>query len=288
MEPAVIVEGISRAFGKIQALRGVSLRIPEGSIHGLLGPNGAGKTTLFRILTGQIAPDRGSARVVGIDPTTDASRLRARIGLLFDTRNLYPRLSVRENLVLFRAIYGVDRSRVDSLLDRFDLADRAGSRVETLSHGMRQKLILARALLHEPEILFLDEPTTGLDPNWAIAVQQLILEARAGGATVVLATHQMETAEALCDTVSIIDRGEIAASGSPHDLKLRFGRRALKVEQIIAGVRSTFEVPLDAPGSAGRVAEVFAQGGVVSAHTTEATLADVFRAVTGRPLEVPE
>jgi ABC-2 type transport system ATP-binding protein len=287
-EPAVIAEGIARSFGRIKALRGVSLRIPEGSIHGLLGPNGAGKTTLFRILTGQIAPDEGSARVAGLDPTRDAALLRSRIGVLFDTQNLYPRLSVRENLILFRAIYGVAMARVDMLLARFDLVSRAGSRVETLSHGMRQKVLLARALLHDPDILFLDEPTTGLDPNWAVAVHGLISEARDSGATVVLATHQMETAEALCDTVSIIDGGAIVASDTPRDLKLRYGKRTLRVDRAANGQRSVVEIPLDGPGAAERIASTFAAGHVFSAHTSEATLADVFREVTGRVLGTAE
>ena len=281
----MIAEGIARSFGRIEALRGVSLRIPEGSIHGLLGPNGAGKTTLFRILTGQISPDGGTARVAGVDPTREAAQLRARIGVLFDTQNLYARLGVRENLRLFAALYRVADSRIDELLQRFDLASRASSRVETLSHGMRQKLVLARALLHDPDILFLDEPTTGLDPNWGASVEDLIREARASGATVVLATHQMETAEALCDTVSIIDGGRIVASDSPRELKLRYGRRTMKIERVVSGERSVIEVALDGAESAERIARAFAAGGVVAAHTSEATLADVFRAITGKQLE---
>ncbi len=285
-EPEVLAEDIARSFGEINALRGVSLRIPEGAIHGLLGPNGAGKTTLFRILTGQIKPDRGRVVVAGVDVVGNAPALRRMIGVLFDTQNLYPRLSVRENLVLFAALYGVSHQRVDDLIRRFDLASRARSRVETLSHGMRQKVLLARAMLHDPDVLFLDEPTTGLDPNWSLSVQELISDVRKDGVTVVIATHQMETADALCDVVSIIDGGVIVASDTPSALKRRFGRHAVRMERSVNGVSVTEDLSLDDAGTAQRVGDAIAQRELRSVHSAEATLADVFRTLTGKPFEV--
>ena len=282
---AVRAVDLRRSFGSIQALRGVSLDVPKGSIHGLLGPNGAGKTTLFRILTGQLKPDGGRGEVAGLDVVAERSELRRRIGVLFEMQNLYPRLSVRENLVLFAALYGVAVSVVDELLRKFDLFDRRNSKVDTLSNGMRQKVLIARALLHQPEVLFLDEPTTGLDPNWSLEVQELIRGVRDADATVVLATHQMETADALCDTVSIIDRGSLVANDTPRALKRRLGKRSLLVETGANGAIRGDRIPFDDESSAVRIAAALRDRTLVSIHSEEATLDDVFRQLTGKSLK---
>lgn len=284
---AVRAIDLRRSFGPIQALRGVSLDVPTGAIHGLLGPNGAGKTTLFRILTGQLKPDAGRAEVSGLDVVAEQTELRHRIGVLFETQNLYPRVSVRENLVLFAALYGVAASTIDDLLRRFDLFDRRNSKVDTLSNGMRQKVLIARALLHRPQVLFLDEPTTGLDPNWSLEVQQLIRGVRDANATVILATHQMETADALCDSVSIIDRGALVANDTPRTLKRRFGKRTVLVETEEEGAIRAERIALDDESSGSRLVAALRERPVVSIHSEEATLDDVFRQLTGRSLKEP-
>lgn len=213
----------SRSHGAVVALDGVDLAVEGATIHGLLGPNGAGKTTLVKILSTVLLPTSGMARVLGWDVVADAKEVRGRIGLVFGgDRGLYTRLTARQNLDYWAAIYSVPareaRVVVDSLLERVGLSDRADERVETFSRGMKQRLHLARGLVGDPEVLFLDEPTVGLDPVAAIDFREFVVELRKQGKTILLTTHDMSEAESVCDRVTLIDRGEILTTEAPATL----------------------------------------------------------------------
>ncbi|MEU9019676.1 ABC transporter ATP-binding protein [Actinomadura sp. NPDC048394] len=225
MEPAVHTSGLRRTYTRrrrdtVVALDELTLTIAQNEIHGLLGPNGAGKTTLVKILSTVLLPSAGTARVLGHDVVTATRAVRSLVGLVLGgDRGLYDRLTARRNLLFWGALYRLDgrtaRARADALLERVGLADRAGDPVEAFSRGMRQRLHLARGLLHEPRVLFLDEPTSGLDPVAAAAFRRLVLDLRAEGRTFLLATHDMDEAAALCDRVTLIDRGRMLLTGDP-------------------------------------------------------------------------
>lgn len=228
MSPCVEVERVVREFTprhgtKITALDGVDLTVAEGEIHGLLGPNGAGKTTLVKILTTILIPTSGRARVLGYDVVQDERDVRRLIGLVFGgDRGLYTRLTARQNLDYWAALYDVPAAKagdkVDELLAAVGLTDRADDRVEAFSRGMKQRLHLARGLIGSPRVLFLDEPTVGLDPMAALEFRSLVGRLRAEGTTIFLTTHDLGEAEAVCDRVSMIDRGQILATESPSTL----------------------------------------------------------------------
>ena len=213
----------SRRRDPVVALDGVDLAVEEGEIHGLLGPNGAGKTTLVKILATVLIPTAGSASVLGMDVVSAAKGVRSVIGLVFGgDRGLYTRLTARQNLNYWAALYDVPAREtpvvVGRLLERVGLADRADERVETYSRGMKERLHLARGLVSDPPVLFLDEPTVGLDPMASLEFRRLVLELRNAGKTVFLTTHDMAEAEAVCDRVSLIDRGRIIATERPATL----------------------------------------------------------------------
>lgn len=205
------------------ALDGVDLALPVGGIHGLLGPNGAGKTTLCRIASTVLLPTSGTARVLGHDVVADAQHVRSAISVVFGgERGLYARLTARDNLRFWGAMVGLDRraaaARADAMLEAVGLADRARDRVETFSRGMQQRLHLARGLMGDARVLLLDEPTVGMDPVSAHAFRALILAVRDDGRTVLLTTHDMAEAQAVCDTLTFLDRGRVVAAGTPRSI----------------------------------------------------------------------
>ena len=216
---AIEVKDLTRNFNGLCAVDRISFDVEQGEIFGYLGPNGAGKTTTIRILTGQLRPTGGSARVMGCDVVSERGALKPQIGVVFDSQNLYERLSARDNLNFYARLYRVDKSRVEQVLEQVDLTRRAGDRLSEYSNGMKQRLLIARALLHEPRVLFLDEPTRGLDPNIARDIRQIILQLAQAGMTIFLTTHYMEEADQLSNRVAIIDQGRIVALESPQNLK---------------------------------------------------------------------
>jgi ABC-2 type transport system ATP-binding protein len=216
----------------VEALKGVSFEVPAGQLFGLLGPNGAGKTTTIKILTTLLLPTGGQARVLGLDPARQHRELRRRIGYVFGgDKGLYERISALENLRYFADVYrvpaDVKRRRIDELLETVGLKGRERERVETYSRGMRQRLHIARGLLHDPEVLFLDEPTIGLDPVGARELRDTVAALQASGKTILLTTHYMLEADELCDRVAVINHGEIVAEGTPAELKRRATARSV-------------------------------------------------------------
>jgi ABC-2 type transport system ATP-binding protein len=221
---AIEVQELSRVFDGVRALDGISFGVEAGEIFGFLGPNGAGKTTAVRILTGQLRPTAGQARVMGHDVVHEREELKPQIGVVFEVHNLYERLSGRDNLRFWARLYRVPQARVEAMLAQVGLSERAGDRVKKYSSGMKQRLVVARALLHEPKVLFLDEPTRGLDPHVAREIRALVSELARAGITVFLTTHYMEEADQLCDRVAFLDRGRIVALDTPARLKAEHGR----------------------------------------------------------------
>ncbi len=226
-EPMVEAQGLRKAFGDVRALDGLSLAVPAGSVLGLLGPNGSGKTTTVSILATSLRPDAGRAAVGGLDVVTAAARVRRIIGLAGQFAAVDPGLTGRENLRLIGRLSRVGRRqarvRADELLDSFGLTGAAGRLVRGYSGGMRRRLDVAAALLHRPAVLFLDEPTTGLDPESRFALWDAVRDLARTGTTVLLTTQYLEEADALADQVVIISAGRVADTGTPAQLKARFG-----------------------------------------------------------------
>jgi ABC-2 type transport system ATP-binding protein len=315
-EPAVVADDVTRVFEPrrkrdvtVVALDRVSLEIPQGEIHGLLGPNGAGKTTLVKILSTVLVPTSGRARVLGHDVVEEPKAVRPLIGIVFGgERGLYWRLTARQNLEYWGALYRVPgsevRRRAQALLERVGLADKADERVETFSRGMKQRLHLARGLVGDGKVLFLDEPTTGMDPLAAREFRNLIEELRNEGRTILLATHDMVEAESVCDRVTLIDRGKIVATESPRTLGQVISRfQRIDVEGAspdllarvgaLTGVASVSEadggarIEVAEEGTTGTVLKLLVEEGVTSVRTSLPSLEEVYVHLIGeRGLEL--
>ena len=278
MSDIVIVEDLVKHYGAVHAVDGISFTVAEGEIFGLLGHNGAGKTTTIRMLTGRTRPTAGRASIAGFDVVEDLDQIKPIINLVFEDANLYERLTGRDNLTMFARLYGVPVSRADELLEMLDLTEAAKRRVKTYSTGMKQRLVIARALINSPKVLFLDEPTRGLDPASARELRELIVKLAAGGTTVVLTTHYMNEADELCDRVAFLKEGKIVALDSPQELKLKYGRRAAKV---LLDNREEREIDLTSPADAQTLSNWMSQGRVMTLHSEEGTLEDVFINIAG-------
>jgi ABC-2 type transport system ATP-binding protein len=232
-EPAIVADQLVKRFGEVEAVKGVSFEVPEGRVLGLLGPNGAGKTTAVRMLTTLLRPDGGSARVLGVDVCRDAQRVRASIGLAGQYAAVDENLTGRENLALVGKLTHLDASEIDAraheLLEQFALAHAADRISRTYSGGMRRRLDLAAALVHRPPVLFLDEPTTGLDPQGRNDLWGVIEELVRGGTTVLLTTQYLEEADFLADNIVVIDHGSVIAEGTATQLKERLGSTVIEI-----------------------------------------------------------
>jgi ABC-type multidrug transport system ATPase subunit len=283
-EVVLRADGLRYAYGDRVAVDGVNLSLSRGEILGLLGPNGAGKSTAIKMLIGLLPPRSGRIEILGMDMARQRSEIQARIGVVFEEKNLYLNLSGRENLAFFARLFGLRDVDLDALLDRVGLGARGGDRVSGYSKGMRQRLTVARALLNRPDVLFLDEPTDGLDPVSARSVRALIREEAERGVAVLLTTHDMYEADELSDRVAFINEGRILASDAPEQLKLIHGHRAVRVRRRVGEQVEEVVVSLD--GDAGdQLRSLVGQEGLLTIHTEEATLEDVFVAFAGRRLE---
>jgi ABC-2 type transport system ATP-binding protein len=297
------VEEVRKTYGDIKAVDGVSFEVDKGEIFGMLGPNGAGKTTTVEMLEGLRKPDAGSLSVLGVDVVKDPGAVKARIGVALQTAALYPKLTVTELLELFGSFY--ERSRpATELIAALELGERAKALSQELSGGQRQRLAVALALVNDPELVFLDEPTTGLDPAARRALWDIIAGLKAEGKTVLLTTHYMEEAEILCDRVAIMDHGRILELGTVNDLiSRRFQERAVRFDRVEAlddGALSTLpavssvkhddsEVLLytrDVAATIGGLVALAEARSVEPANLAirRATLEDVFLALTGRTI----
>ncbi len=282
---AIVAEELTYSYDDLVAVDQVSFEVAEGEILGFLGPNGAGKTTMVKMLTGQLLPDSGKATLLGMDVSKDVQKVQRQIGVCFEQSNLYEQMSAEENLKLFASLFRVKDFDAGALLKRVDLAGREKDRVEGYSKGMKQRLMVARALVNRPKILFLDEPTDGLDPVSSENIRNVILEERERGATVFLTTHDMFEADKLSDRVAFINKGQIVTLDTPHNLKQAYGQRALQIEVAGSdGERRQQEVVLDQPDTAVALQDLFSAEQVITVHSKEATLEDIFIEITGRGL----
>ncbi len=226
------VEGIHKSFGAVHAVRGVSFAAHDGRITGLLGPNGAGKSTTLRVLCTLLKPDRGAARIDGADVVADSLAARRRIGSLPHGSGLYPRLTARENIAYYARLCGLDRGaiagRVEEIINTLDIGDFADRRAKGFSHGERTKTALGRALIHDPQNLILDEPTTGLDVMATRGLRELIVELKGQGRCMLFSSHVMQEVAALCDDICIIAHGKVAIHDSADGIRQRTGRDDLE------------------------------------------------------------
>jgi ABC-2 type transport system ATP-binding protein len=313
-EVAVSVRGLKKAYGSVQALAGVDLDVRQGTVLGLLGPNGAGKTTIIRILTTLLRPDAGTAQVAGFDVVRDAATLRERIGLAGQYAAVDENLTGLENLTMVGRLYGMPRAaakaRGNELLERFELLDAAARPTKTYSGGMRRRLDLAAALVAKPPVLFLDEPTTGLDPRSRLQLWGTIEGLVAEGTTVLLTTQYLDEADRLATEIAVIDHGRVIAEGTPDDLKDRVGGERLEVRLEEASrselaAQALAEMADEAPKVAadlvtvgvrrrgGAIVEAVrrldqAGVGVADIALRRPTLDDVFLALTGHAAEEAE
>ncbi|HEV7603906.1 MAG TPA: ABC transporter ATP-binding protein [Candidatus Limnocylindrales bacterium] len=301
--PVIRVRGLVKRYGEVKAVDGIDFDVAPGEVFGLLGPNGAGKTTTVEILEGLRAPDGGQAIVLGVDVAKGADSLKPRIGVSLQTASLYPKLTVVEVLDLFRSFYATSRPTAE-LIEMLELGERKDARTKDLSGGQRQRLSVALALVNDPELIFLDEPTTGLDPAARRSLWELVRGLKARGRSVLLTTHYMEEAEVLCDRLAIMDHGHILEMGTVDELiSKRFKERAVRFDRIdgigddeLAALAAVTSVKHDDDAILLYSRDVAATVGALLALTESrgiepqnlgirrATLEDVFLDLTGRAL----
>jgi lipooligosaccharide transport system ATP-binding protein len=305
MRPLVVARQLRKQFATFTAVDGIDFEVRTGETFGVLGPNGAGKTSTMRMIACASPVTAGQLRVFDMDPRTQSSAIKARLGVVPQADNLDAELTVRENLLMYARYFDVPapvaRERADELLDFVQLAERAHSQVEPLSGGMKRRLTIARALVNQPELILLDEPTTGLDPQARHLIWERLYRLKREGATLLLTTHYMDEAEQLCDRLLVMDKGRIVAEGSPRDLIARYVTREVLEVRLAPDVRASLDGRLAA--LADRVEELpdrvqlYADDGeqvlehihaagipVERALVRRATLEDVFLRLAGRSL----
>ena len=304
--PLIYARGLTKAYGDVLAVRGIDLDVQRGEAFGFLGPNGAGKSSTMRMIGAVSPPTGGELRILGLDPAVDGPRIRARLGVCPQDDTLDPELSTRENLTVYGRYFGMSRAdcraKADELLEFVSLTEKAGDKVENLSGGMRRRLTIARSLVNTPDVLLLDEPTTGLDPQARHLLWDKLFRLKQSGVTLVLTTHYMDEAEQLCDRLVVMDGGLIVAEGSPADLirrystrevtELRFGldddhdALAEKVADIADRVEALPDRLLLYTDDGERAAVAAHERGLAAASVLvrRSTLEDVFLRLTGRTL----
>ena len=240
VEQVIHVRDLQKSYGDVRAVRGIDFEVAPGEVFGLLGPNGAGKTTTVEILEGLRPRTSGDVKVLGYDPAVQVKDLKDRIGVCLQSTNLPDKITVREALALFQSFYSRSTD-IDSLIDRLQLSEKRNAYYQTLSGGQKQRVALALALVNDPQLVFLDEPTTGLDPQVRLEIHSLIGELRDAKRTILITTHYIEEAERLCDRVAIIDQGKIIALGTPREIQAR------TLGTSLVEIRTTQPMPLDVP-----------------------------------------
>lgn len=283
--PAIEVDGLSFYYGDLKAVDGISFDVQPGEILGFLGPNGAGKSTTIKMLTGQLHPKGGSARILGREIGHDDPEIQSRIGVCFEEKNLYLNMTALENLNFYASLFGIKNPDSLEVLRRVGLADRAKDRVSDFSKGMRQRMMISRAFINRPDVLFLDEPTDGLDPVTSAFIRKTIKEEAERGAAILLTTHDMFEADELSDRVAFINEGRIVALDTAENLKLKYGTRSVKARLRDGEEVREEHVPLDSEDASARIAELASSPDLMTIHTEEATLEAIFIELTGRGLE---
>jgi ABC-2 type transport system ATP-binding protein len=281
MEHIIKTDKVRKNFKDTSALKSLTFSVDEGEIFGFLGPSGAGKTTTIKLLTAQLLPTSGEIEVFGENIYKNKKSIFQNVGILTDNSGVYDRLSVLDNLMLFADIYGVPKNNVTEILDKVGMRDAAKKEVGKLSKGMKQRLMLARAVLHKPKLLFLDEPTSSLDPGTSQEIHKLLKSLNEEGTTIFLTTHNMEEADKLCDRVAFLNEGEIVEMGNPEDLKLKYITDEIRI--ILKDDNKKIFLKNNAE-SAEKIKDWMTQGKLLSMHTLEPSLEKIFLNLTGREL----
>ncbi|GAA0179993.1 ABC transporter ATP-binding protein [Clostridium sediminicola] len=281
MENIIEMKNVSKQFKDKDALKRINFTVKKGEVFGFLGPSGAGKTTTIKILTSQLIPSSGEAKILNNDISSIKRDVFREIGVLSDNSGLYERLSVEENLMLFAKIYGVDKKRVYEILERVNLFEDKKKEAKKLSKGMKQRLMLARTLIHKPKILFLDEPTSALDPGTAKEIHKLLKGLNEEGTTIFLTTHKMEEADKLCDRVAFLNDGEIVEIDTPENLKLNYSENIIEVK--LKPNREKVLVKNDKEG-ADKIKNWMLNNKLLTIHSKEPNLEEIFLSLTGRGL----
>ena len=286
MNTVIKTQNLTMKFGNNFAVNDVSLEIQRGEIFGFLGPNGSGKTTTIRAMTGRITPTSGVVQTLGLSLPQQRDQLYPRIGVVTDKQSFYERLSARDNLSMFARLHGVPNRRIDELLERFGLIEYSKKAVKGFSLGMRQKLLLARAFLGKPDLLFLDEPTRGLDPSSARILRTMIREENKRGCTIFLTTHYMDEADQLCDRVGLIAHGKLEALDTPAQLK-----ESLSKPEIHLTCKGEVNRPIEHmvfnmndPQEMNQLSEILKSREVINLQRHQPTLEEVFLEMTGANL----
>ncbi|NLI78555.1 MAG: ABC transporter ATP-binding protein [Candidatus Riflebacteria bacterium] len=279
MVPAIQVECLAKSYEGRPVVKQISFEVQPGEIFGFLGPNGAGKTTSIRMMIGELPPDGGKVTIAGLSMPADRDRIKSLMGVVPDHQNLYDRLTVRQNLDVFARLHGVPTGRVEELIDLVDLREHADHPTSRLSRGLRQRTLIARGILHRPQVFFLDEPTSALDPHSARSIRSLIQSLRDQGTTVFLTTHYMEEANSLCHRIAIMHQGTIVATDTPAGLRMRYGRPTIRIT--LKDEAAPVEVPLNDADGARTLAGYLEADRVARVHSQEATLEEAFMRLTG-------
>lgn len=281
LQNIISMKNVKKAFKENIALRNLSFDIKEGEIFGFLGPSGAGKTTTIKLLTSQLIPTSGEVKVFGKEVYANKKEICKNIGILSDTNGVYERLSVGDNLMLYADLYGIPKKYVYEILDKVGMLEDIKKEAKKLSKGMKQRLMIARAVLHKPKLLFLDEPTSSLDPGTTLEIHRLLRRLNEEGTTIFLTTHNMEEADKLCGRVAFLNVGEIVDIGEPNELKLKYIKDDIRI--ILKDERK--EVMLkNSAESASRIKAWMESGQILSIHSMEPSLEKIFLNLTGREL----
>ena len=272
---SICVENLSKQYGAFHALKNFSFKVKEGECAGLLGPNGAGKSTTIKILTGQLQPSSGSIKVLGMDPIKQTKELHSLIGYVPDNPSIYDELTVRQNIEIFRQIYREQKENTQKIIQKMGLTDKTKIKGKNLSKGLKQKLLIARTLVHTPKLLFLDEPTVALDPNSTDFICQILEGLKDQGVTIFLSTHLMYLAERLCDHIILLNEGEKKEEGSLKALRERHGNSQLKVRFLEEGKQKTIIIPFN-KNMTKELMNIEKTREILSLNTNETKLEDIF------------
>ncbi len=280
LDKVVEVQGLSKSYGDFKALDSLDFFMTRGECLGLLGSNGAGKSTTIRILIGQLKPNAGRVQVMGFDPSEDPKSVHPFIGYTPDTQALYDEFTVEQNIIIFCELYGKEAILTDKIIQQVQLEEKRKEKVKNLSKGLRQRVLLARALVHEPQIVILDEPTSGLDPNSAETIYRILEDLKKAGATILLTTHLMNDVDRLCDRIIFINKGVKVEEGSPLELKRKYSDDKIEVCYELNSQTRT-ETLVHGPDFLPRLHQLEEQGKILSIHSHEVKLEDIFIRLVG-------
>lgn len=280
----ITLKNVVKTYNHKNVVDDISFTIEKGELFGFLGPNGAGKTTTIKMIIGLLEPNQGEIWVNGIDVLKNKKLIYEDIGVVFELPNLYMRASIKNNLKIFADLYGLKDDRINEVMEDLQLCDKQDVKVEKLSKGWKQRVLIGRALLHKPKVLILDEPTSGLDPNTASLIRQYIKKLNEQGTTVVLTTHDMHEADELSHRVGIMHNGKLVAIGKPTELKSKYLREEIEIKYVDNDSVAIKRLESGATETEKLISQLTSQGKLISMNTSGNSLADVFAVLTGREL----